>query len=205
MDNRSRMAQVGHAHSELQTKAALRQTFRARRAAAVQALREAGIEPEGPMARWLSQAGRIKHDAVVALYRPMADELDPLRLVASVRQPLALPCVFAKAAPLLFRRWSPGAPLRRGVWNIEEPEPTAAAVEPDVLLVPLLAVDAQGFRLGYGGGYYDRTLSGLRRRKPIFAIGLALDIQRVDVLPRSDYDEPVDAILTPSGLFAAQS
>ena len=85
------------------------------------------------------------------------------------------------------------------MWGIREPLPTAPLVEPDVLLSPLLAFDARGYRLGYGGGFYDRTLARLRGIKTVVAIGLALDEQKVDAVPHADYDERVDWVLTPSG------
>jgi 5-formyltetrahydrofolate cyclo-ligase len=86
-----------------------------------------------------------------------------------------------------------------GVWGIAEPKADKPQVEPDVVLVPLLAFDRRGWRLGYGGGFYDRTLAGLRRRKPIVAVGLAYDGQEVDAVPRLEYDQRLDWVLTPSG------
>jgi 5-formyltetrahydrofolate cyclo-ligase len=85
------------------------------------------------------------------------------------------------------------------VWGIAEPLASRPAVEPDVVLVPLLAFDVRGYRLGYGGGFYDRSLEALRRVKPILAIGLAYDELRLDGVPHLDYDEPLDWVLTPSG------
>jgi 5-formyltetrahydrofolate cyclo-ligase len=78
-------------------------------------------------------------------------------------------------------------------------------LEPDILLVPLLAFDGRGRRLGYGGGFYDRTLAGLRARKPIAAVGLAYDEQRIDEVPHLDYDEMLDWVLTPSGPMRCSS
>ena len=78
-------------------------------------------------------------------------------------------------------------------------------VEPDILLVPLLAFDAQGRRLGYGGGFYDRTLAGLRARKRIVAVGLAYDEQQIDEVPHLDYDQRLDWVLTPSGPMRCSS
>jgi 5-formyltetrahydrofolate cyclo-ligase len=79
------------------------------------------------------------------------------------------------------------------------PKANKAVLEPDILLVPLLAFDAAGWRLGYGGGFYDRTLKGLRARKSVVAIGIAFDEQQVDAVPHLDYDERIDWVLTPSG------
>jgi 5-formyltetrahydrofolate cyclo-ligase len=138
----------------------------------------------------------------VSGYYPMEGEIWPLPLMAALKtkgHSLALPVMQGKADPLLFRAWAPGDPLIPGVWGIRQPAPDRAVVLPDILLVPLLAFDAHGYRLGYGGGYYDRTLRHLRKLKPILAIGLALDELEVDAVPHLDYDERLDWVLTPSG------
>jgi 5-formyltetrahydrofolate cyclo-ligase len=95
--------------------------------------------------------------------------------------------------------------MDRGVWGIPEPKADKPVLEPNVLLVPLLAFDARGGRLGYGGGFYDRTLAGLRAKKPIVAIGLAYDEQQVDAVPHLDYDQRLDWVLTPSGPIRCQA
>ena len=89
--------------------------------------------------------------------------------------------------------------------GIREPGSQARVLEPDVLLVPLLAFDRSGHRLGYGGGYYDRTLRDLRRRRPIVAVGLAFGCQEVDAVPHLDYDERLDWVLTPDGPISCRS
>jgi 5-formyltetrahydrofolate cyclo-ligase len=139
---------------------------------------------------------------IVSGFAPLADEfrLWPLlRRLAAERVPLALPVIDGKGKPLLFRAWQPGDQTAAGVWGIAEPTPDKPRVEPDILLVPLLAFDCEGWRLGYGGGFYDRTLRGLRARKLIVAVGIAFDQQRVDAVPHLDYDERLDWVLTPSG------
>jgi 5-formyltetrahydrofolate cyclo-ligase len=140
---------------------------------------------------------------VVAGYWPMKSEADPRPLMAalsSLGHPLALPCVEKRAAPLLFRCWKEGDPLGRGAYGTSEPLPAAAPVIPSVLLVPLLAFDAQGFRLGYGGGYYDRTLAVLRAARPVTAIGIAYAGQEIPAVPHEAHDLRLDAILTEAGL-----
>jgi len=112
---------------------------------------------------------------------------------------LALPVMQGKGLALVFRGWAPGDAMDKAVWGIAEPKPDKPALEPDVVLVPLLAFDAAGRRLGYGGGYYDRTLRGLRARKRIVAVGIAYDEQQVDAVPHLDYDERLDWVLRPSG------
>ena len=139
---------------------------------------------------------------IVSGYFALGAELDPSHLLAKAAHADArtcLPVITPKGQPLLFRRWSPGDPLFDRMWGIREPAPTAAMVEPDLLLIPLLAFDADGWRLGYGGGYYDRTLARLRALKPIVAVGLAFDEQQLPHVPHGPFDQRLDWILTPSG------
>jgi 5-formyltetrahydrofolate cyclo-ligase len=112
---------------------------------------------------------------------------------------LAMPVMQGKGLPLVFRAWAPGDAMDKAVWGIAEPKADKPVLEPDIVLVPLLAFDATGWRLGYGGGYFDRTLRGLRARKSIVAIGLAYDESQVDAVPHLDYDERLDWVLRPSG------
>ena len=112
----------------------------------------------------------------------------------------ALPVVVAKNTPLVFRQWAPGDKLVPGRWDIKVPPEMAPEVQPDVLLVPMLAFDRRGYRLGYGGGFYDRTLQRLRETAAVTAVGLAYDEQHVDEVPHLLHDEPLDWVLTPSGL-----
>lgn len=140
--------------------------------------------------------------AWVTGFLPIGAEIDPTPLMLRLLNEgygLALPVMEAKGKPLVFRAWKPGDPMRDVKWGIREPLETALTVEPDVILGPLLAFDRLGYRLGYGGGFYDRTLARLRAMKPVIAIGLAFDEQRVDAVPHEDYDERLDWILTPSG------
>ena len=142
---------------------------------------------------------------VVAAYYPVRSEFDCmplLRRVAAEGWTLALP-VIAGPAPLLFREWTFGAPLEPGPFGVREPVEGPLAA-PDVVLVPLLAFDARGYRLGYGGGHYDRTLAALRGAGGVTAIGLAFDAQEVAEVPVCPYDEPLDWILTPSGAKSAK-
>jgi 5-formyltetrahydrofolate cyclo-ligase len=139
---------------------------------------------------------------VVSGFASLPDEFrlwPVLRALSGQGYRLALPVMQGKGKPLIFRAWSPGDAMDSGVWGIAEPKADKAVLEPDTLLVPLLAFDAEGWRLGYGGGFYDRTLRGLRARKSVVAVGIAFDEQRVDAVPHLDYDERLDWVLTPSG------
>ena len=113
----------------------------------------------------------------------------------------ALPVVVAKNTPLVFRQWAPGDALVLGRWNIKVPPEEAPEVLPDVLLVPLLAFDRKGFRLGYGGGFYDRTLEKLRALKKVTAIGIAYAGQEVDAVPYEEFDQRLDWIITEKESF----
>jgi 5-formyltetrahydrofolate cyclo-ligase len=109
-----------------------------------------------------------REPGVVSGFVPFADEIDVLPLMARLAGEgwrTALPVVVGRDKPLVFRAWAPGEPTSAGAWSIPVPPDSAPEVEPDVLLVPMLAFDGAGFRLGYGGGFYDRTLAALARRQ----------------------------------------
>ena len=141
--------------------------------------------------------------AIIAAYAPINDELSPsplLKRLRSLGYRIALPRMTSQDAPLNFHLYEPGDTLISTKWGIEEPAPAAPCTHPDVVLVPLLAFSTDGARLGYGGGYYDRTLARLRQRDPAPpAIGLAFDEQMVDAIPTLNYDLTLDWILTPTG------
>lgn len=134
-------------------------------------------------------------------YQAEINVLPMLARLVSEGWQTALPVVMAKGAPLTFRAWAPGEPTGRGIWDIHIPLETASELQPDVLLVPMLAFDRRGYRLGYGGGFYDRTLAELRKLKPVTAIGVAYAEQEMAEVPVSDYDEPLDWILTERGVI----
>ncbi len=143
---------------------------------------------------------KITKGAAVSFYWPMGDEADPRALaneLAARGHTLALPVVAAKKSPLHFREWREGSELVVHPFGMHEPPESAARVTPDVLLVPLLAFDAKGTRLGYGGGFYDRTLHSLATKR---AIGIAFAGQEVDTLPCHDHDHPLDAVITEKGV-----
>ncbi|HEY7552349.1 MAG TPA: 5-formyltetrahydrofolate cyclo-ligase [Hyphomicrobiaceae bacterium] len=146
--------------------------------------------------------------AVVSGFASLPDEFRIWPLLRRLHREgfrLALPVMQGKLKPLLFRAWAPGDAMDKAVWGIPEPKADKAVLEPDALLVPLLAFDLEGRRLGYGGGFYDRTLAGLRARRSITAVGLGYDEQRVDAVPHLDYDQRLDWVLTPSGPIRCQA
>lgn len=140
----------------------------------------------------------------VSGFYPYQAEINVLPLLArlvSEGWQTALPVVMAKGEPLTFRAWAPGEATGRGIWDIHIPLETAAELKPDVLLVPMLAFDRRGYRLGYGGGFYDRTLAELRKLKPVVAIGVAYAAQEIEEVPVAEYDEPLDWVLTERGVI----
>ncbi|MGG5811921.1 5-formyltetrahydrofolate cyclo-ligase [Falsiroseomonas sp. CW058] len=151
-------------------------------------------------------AGHVLRDApppagaVVAGFWPMGPEIDirPLLHALHARgHALALPVTPGRGRPLLFRRWRPGDALARGPMGTSQPGPEAEATVPDWLLVPLLAFDGAGRRLGYGGGYYDRTLAALPGAR---RLGCAYACQRLDEVPAGPEDMPLHAVATEAGV-----
>jgi 5-formyltetrahydrofolate cyclo-ligase len=130
---------------------------------------------------------------------PLKSEINPLPLLRKLEALgawIALPVVAGRGQPLIMRRWTWGAPLGAGVWGIREPKPEAEEVAPDILLVPMLAFDRAGHRVGYGGGYYDLTIKGLRGRKTVSAVGIAFAAQEVAKVPTTPRDAQLDFVLT---------
>ena len=145
---------------------------------------------------------------VVAGYWPIGDEADvrPLLLrLAGLGCIAALPVVVAKGAALAFRVWQPGTSLETGSHGTRHPPATAPMVFPDLVLLPLLGFDRWGGRLGYGGGYYDRTLAQLRGTGHMQAVGIAYAAQEVDALPQDRHDQRLDWIVTEEGAREALS
>lgn len=178
-------------------KAALRARAQAVRAAL-------GVDPEAPARRL---AGVLGPEAGRRLsgYWPMRGEADPRPAMAAHAGPVCLPVVTGRARPLLFRAWSPGAVLVAGGFGAMVPEAAAGEVVPEVMIVPLLAFDRQGYRLGYGGGFYDRTLAALRASGPCRAIGLAFAGQEVAAVPRNATDLALDLIVTEAGVVVPEA
>jgi len=176
-------------------KAALRGEARARRDALPTDVRKAAAEAIA--ARPFPLA--VTPGTIVSGFMPLKSEINPLplmRKLAGQGARLALPVVAGRGKPLVMREWVFGEPLVAGVWGIREPKPEAAVVDPDILLVPLLAFDRAGHRIGYGAGYYDLTLAQLRARKPVIAAGLAFAAQEVATIPATPRDARLDLVLT---------
>lgn len=142
--------------------------------------------------------------SVVAGYRPVRDEIDPTPLLETFyceQARLALPCMTSSDQGLVFRTWSPGEPLIKAAFGVEEPEASNPEVRPALVLTPMLAFDSAGRRLGYGAGYYDRTLEALRAQGPVTVVGLAYEAQRLPSVPTDGHDQPLDWVVTEAGAF----
>jgi len=190
---------------------ALRARLRQARAALPESQRSrGGLLMRGRLYTWLNaareQAARqgVPAPASVAAFWPLDHEPDLRPLLEQWAQAgiaVALPAIAQPGAPLEFRAWSPGDTLHAGPYNVQEPAPDRPALRPDVVLVPTLGYTAQADRLGYGGGYYDRTLAALRQAGHDFtAIGIAWNegLLDDDYLPAA-HDVRLDAVLTPDG------
>lgn len=136
---------------------------------------------------------------VVSGYRAFGPEIDAGPLMESFHLEqvrLALPRVVGRGQPLDFHHWSPGDELDKGPFGVEEPLPGSDLATPKLVLVPLLAADLRGHRLGYGAGYYDMTLARLREQGPVTAVGLCYDEQIIRKVPAGKHDQPVDWVVT---------
>jgi len=176
-------------------KAELRREAMARRDALPPEARQAAAEAIA--ARKFPLA--IAPGTIVSGFMPLKSEINPLplmRKLAGQGARLALPVVAGRGRPLIMREWVFGEPLIAGVWGIREPKPEAAEVDPNILLVPLLAFDRAGHRIGYGAGYYDLTLAQLRARNPVIAVGLAFAAQEVAAVPATPRDARLGLVLT---------
>lgn len=143
----------------------------------------------------LKEVLRAQHEASLAGYMPMRTEIDCLPAMADHAGAVGVPVILGPGQPLRFRRWTPDARMVAGDFGALIPE-TGEWIEPRVLIVPLLAFDRRGFRLGYGGGFYDRTLEGLRERGAITAIGFAFSAQEIGEVPIEPTDQRLDLIVT---------
>lgn len=137
---------------------------------------------------------------IISGYWPIKAEPDLRPLLAEICVKgfeVALPVVETKAAPLVFRRWTPETRMQRGDWNIPVPPPDAAKILPDIMLAPMIGWDGEGYRLGYGGGYFDRTLAAMNPRP--LAIGIAFHHARLPTIYPQPHDIPMEVVLTEAG------
>jgi 5,10-methenyltetrahydrofolate synthetase len=206
-------ADMDPAHAEppvsAQDVAPWRRAERARLAALRQGLGQAArallSERIGAHLQTLLAARGIGRGRILSGYWPIGGEPDLRPALTALHQAgltIALPVVETRAAPLVFRRWTPGMALVRGDWNIPVPPPEAEVLTPDIALAPCLGWTAGCYRLGWGGGYFDRTLAALAPRP--LTIGIALAAARLPTIHPQPHDIALDLILTEEGV-AAQS
>jgi 5-formyltetrahydrofolate cyclo-ligase len=193
---------MSQSDSKEQTKKSARLEARARRAVA----HRQGNEAAGIALRDNYLGALDNHDAslrIVAGYWPMGDEIDVrplLEALADKGAPLALPAIDEES--LVFRAWNPGDVLAAGPLGTREPTGENLSDPPNTILVPLLAFDGDGYRLGYGKGYYDQALAKIPDRSKVRVVGVAYTAQEVEKLPRDNWDQPLDWIVTESGAKA---
>lgn len=171
------------------------------RKAAFAARKEAFARGQGQAAEILADFLSSQRGRPLAGYMPMRTEIDPLPAMAAHQGPVGVPVILGPGQALKFREWTPGCAMEEGAFKAYIPV-EGAWVEPEVVIVPLVAFDARGYRLGYGGGFYDRTLEGLRLKRPTIAVGFAFDAQEMAAVPIEDTDQKLDYIVTESGVRA---
>jgi 5-formyltetrahydrofolate cyclo-ligase len=165
------------------------------------ARRKEAFAARGPAdAKFLACVLSDHKDRPLSGYMPMRTEIDPLLAMGGHAGPVGVPVIIGKGQALRFRCWTPKSAMVPGEFGALVPE-TGDWMEPAVLIVPLLAFDRRGYRLGYGGGFYDRTLEGLRARGTVLAIGFAFAAQEVAEVPRDGTDQRLDMIVTESGVI----
>lgn len=181
-----------------------------RKSAAAVRAKAYGEAPDAPamLARNVAEVAAKLTPGWVSGYLAFGEEMDVLPAFEKLIDAgwrCCLPVVTGKAQPLEFRAWSPGDPLEDGVFGTRHPATGAAPVTPDLLLVPMLAFDRAGYRLGWGGGFYDRTLAGLRERGNPVAVGVGYAAQEVDGVPRAGYDARLDWVVTEGDIIKIAS
>jgi 5,10-methenyltetrahydrofolate synthetase len=181
---------------------------KAERARLLEERRALGVEGLRAMSEALVRQTRAALEArisgsqggIVSVYWPIKSEPDlrPLmKFLVDLGLRVALPLVETKQAPLTFREWTPATKMVRGDWNIPVPPPEVPICRPDLSLVPLVGWDGAGYRLGYGGGYFDRTLAAIAPRP--FTIGVGFQAARLATIFPQPHDIPMDAIVTEAG------
>jgi len=179
-----------------QKAAARKSAFVARKAAHAQGLDAIAC---GHLSAYIARFPEI---SVISGYMPIRTEISPLAvmraLVASGRR-ICVPVITGNGQPLEFHEWTPDCAMIDGPFGAKVPQ-NGAVLQPHLLIAPLLAFDARGFRLGYGGGFYDRTLQGLRAGRPTLAVGFGYGAQQVARVPTEPTDQPLDAMVTEAGI-----
>lgn len=149
----------------------------------------------------------VPKGTIVSGFFPMKTELSLLPLMRALERngaQIALPRIVGRGNPLSMRAWKFGDPLVPGQWGIREPAPETKEVAPDILLVPFAAFDQRGYRVGYGAGYYDMTIAGLKAKKKVVTVGFGFEVQEVEECPVEAHDQKLDFLMTEKGLRVGQ-
>lgn len=182
--------------------------LRSQMLAARKAMRAADPEAPSKLIAQIVKILDINDTLVISGYVAIGDELDPspaLEALQTAGASIVLPVAGKSGDVLAFRAWQTGDVLEKGRLSTYHPVAKSEPVDPDVMLVPLVAFDAFGYRLGFGGGYYDRTLPKLREHKSIVAYGIGYDDQEVSRVPRESFDAQLDGVITPTRFIPAQA
>ncbi|GJD93623.1 5-formyltetrahydrofolate cyclo-ligase [Methylobacterium iners] len=148
------------------------------------------------ISRALLEALDSSNATIIGVYWPFRGEYDPREVMANLRDRgtrLALPVIVERGQPLVFREWQPGSLMTQGVWNVPMPE-SGQAVMPDLLVVPFVGFDAKGYRLGYGGGFYDRTIAAMPAKPRTIGVGFKLG--RLETIYPQPHDIALERIIT---------
>jgi len=187
-------------HDIVTAKAVMRKDAASRRATLI------GEQPDAPqnLAGYAAALIEAFGPGVYAAYLPIRSELSPIALVGELvaaDMTTVMPITPEPENPLSFHQWAPGMPLAEGPYGTKQPPSSNPKIDPDVILAPMLAFDAACRRLGYGGGFYDRTIADLRSKgRDVRVIGVAFSGQKVAAVPTGPYDMALDAVLTPEGV-----
>jgi 5-formyltetrahydrofolate cyclo-ligase len=167
------------------------------------ARRKAAFDAAGPgQAAHLSEVLAGYRGVALSGYMPIRTEINPLPAMeeAAAHGPVGVPVITGEGQPLLFSRWEPGCAMTDGPFGAQVPA-AEDYFEPEIVIVPLVAFDRAGGRLGYGGGFYDRTLEKLRAKRPTLAIGFAFAAQETESVPLEATDQPLDLLITESEII----
>ncbi|HCH23423.1 MAG TPA: 5-formyltetrahydrofolate cyclo-ligase [Oceanospirillaceae bacterium] len=178
-----------------QQKQAFRVTAKAKRLQAFQDQPQAGVQ----IAEMISGVLELPAHSNVSVFWPLAEELDTLPILHALHtagHQVLLPIMQGAGKPLLFGCWAPGDVLVEAAFKTLQPSPEQARMTPDVMLCPLLAFDRNGYRMGYGGGFYDRSIAQIKAQGELCTIGIAFAAQEVDSIVIGEFDEPLDMIVT---------
>lgn len=154
---------------------------------------------QGQAAELLADFLAAYRGKALAGYMAMRTEIDPLAAMAAHQGPVCMPVIIGAGQALKFREWSPGCAMEMGAFGAEIPA-QGPWIEPEVLIVPLVGFDARGYRLGYGGGFYDRTLQGLRAKRATLAVGFGFAAQELPEVPIDEFDQRLDVMVTEDGV-----